>query len=156
MAIPAYQTYLVRTRISQAINFLDACKAEYTEYFSSNGQIPSSISNLPACVIDNNTGVQYIQKVTNSSAQGRINAYLKSDVVPGFIYDSNDAIISLSLTKNDGKSLFTNVSDVENYDFNGSYQWACYIQTSNTSDRTNLLRYMPSTCRHYVSSNVVQ
>lgn len=43
IAVPAYQDYVVRARVSEAVVFADACKESVFEYFSENGVWPNTV-----------------------------------------------------------------------------------------------------------------
>jgi len=44
IAIPAYQDYTVRAKVSELVVAADACKTSVSEYFQSRGTMPSDIS----------------------------------------------------------------------------------------------------------------
>jgi len=59
IALPAYQTYIVRAKVSEAILAGDACKTSVAEYFQSQGVLPAS-DTASGC---NNSGSQYVSTV---------------------------------------------------------------------------------------------
>ncbi|MDW8469182.1 MAG: pilin [Burkholderiales bacterium] len=46
VAIPAYQDYIARAQVSEAVNLLGSAKTPFAEYFSDRGQWPSSTSDV--------------------------------------------------------------------------------------------------------------
>ncbi len=44
IALPAYQDYTIRTKISECAGVISACKTSVSEYYASQGQLPSSVS----------------------------------------------------------------------------------------------------------------
>ena len=44
IALPAYQDYIVRAKVSEAILAGDACKTSVAEYYQSQGTLPATIS----------------------------------------------------------------------------------------------------------------
>lgn len=44
IALPAYQNYTIRAKVSEAILAGDACKTSVAEYFQSQGTLPANIS----------------------------------------------------------------------------------------------------------------
>ena len=60
IALPAYQDYIVRAKVSEAILAGDACKTSVAEYFQSQGILPAT-DTAAGC---NNAGSQYVASVT--------------------------------------------------------------------------------------------
>lgn len=50
IAVPAYQSYTVRAKVSEAMGFADSAKTAVSEYYQSQGSLPSSntMAGLPA------------------------------------------------------------------------------------------------------------
>ena len=44
IALPAYQDYTVRAKVSELVLAADSCKTSVTEYFQSQGSLPGSIT----------------------------------------------------------------------------------------------------------------
>ena len=44
VAIPAYQDYIARSQMSEAVSLLGSAKTPFTEYYSDKGQWPSAAS----------------------------------------------------------------------------------------------------------------
>lgn len=59
IAIPAYQDYTIRAKVSEPITFLDSAKVSVAEYYQSQGTMPTTQS--AAGVRDSSS--QYIQSV---------------------------------------------------------------------------------------------
>lgn len=62
IAIPAYQDYVIRAKVSEPIIFADAAKTSISEYYQSQGKMPADMS---AAGIQNSTS-QYIGSVAYS------------------------------------------------------------------------------------------
>jgi type IV pilus assembly protein PilA len=45
IALPAYQDYIVRAKVSEAILAGDACKTSVAEYFQSQGRFPANLTS---------------------------------------------------------------------------------------------------------------
>lgn len=58
VALPAYQDYTTRAKVSECVGMISACKTAVTEYYSSQGQMPTSAS-LAGCAEDDATNSQY-------------------------------------------------------------------------------------------------
>ncbi|WP_026352915.1 pilin [Solimonas variicoloris] len=48
IAIPAYQDYIVRSKVTELITAADACKASVSEYYITNGSAPAD-TNAAGC-----------------------------------------------------------------------------------------------------------
>lgn len=64
IALPAYQDYLVRAKVSEAILAGDACKTSYAEFYQSQGHLPPNV-NSAGC---NNVGSQYVASLDATAA----------------------------------------------------------------------------------------
>jgi len=56
IALPAYQDYLVRAKVSEAIVAADACKNAYAEFYQSQGHLPPNVdsagcNNVPSTYV---------------------------------------------------------------------------------------------------------
>src|SRR6266478_6366092 len=71
VAIPAYQDYIARAQVSEAVSLLGSAKTPMAEYFASQGAWPSAASD----VMGNTTG-KYTSSISigasNSTAPGSI------------------------------------------------------------------------------------
>ncbi len=56
VAIPAYQDYITRSKVTELVTAASSCKASVSEYYQSQGALPS---NLAASGCSNNT-TQYV------------------------------------------------------------------------------------------------
>ena len=45
IALPAYQDYIVRSKVSEAVLAADACKTSVAEYYQSQGALPSGLGS---------------------------------------------------------------------------------------------------------------
>ncbi len=116
-AIPAYQDYIARSQVSEAVSLTAGGKTPLAEYFNDKGSWPAAASD----VIGNRVG-KYVSIITLAGATGTtgtisVEARMKDSQV-------NSAITggTLVLTSSDGK------------------QWSC---TSGTLG----VKYRPASCR---------
>ena len=120
IALPAYQDYIARTQMSEAMNLAGGQKASVTEYRSNKGTWPSSNTQAGIAASTEIKG-KYVASVTvtgNDSA-GTIVALIKSSGVSNKIKGT-----SLTLTGTENS---------------GSYTWTCKSSASS--------KYLPSSCR---------
>jgi len=118
VAIPAYQDYIARSQVSEAVSLTAGGKTPLAEFFADKGVWPST-----ADIVMGNTAGKYVSNITlggNAGTVGTIQviASMKSAGVNSSITGS-----TLILTSNDGKS------------------WNC---TSGTVSS----KYRPAACRN--------
>lgn len=82
IALPAYQDYTVRAKISEAMAVLAEGKTSVAEYYAANGTVPS---NAEKAGISTNvdTAIMASLQYTDSSSLPLLTAEVKSEVVPG-------------------------------------------------------------------------
>ena len=61
IAVPAYQNYVIRAKISEAILFADNVKTSVAEYYQSMGTMPNNNSQLGLSI--NNTTARYVNGI---------------------------------------------------------------------------------------------
>jgi type IV pilus assembly protein PilA len=122
VAIPAYQDYIARSQMSEAMTLASGLKTNVSEVFSQNGTCPANGSDGIAAAADINGN--YVTSVTTGgtgAATGgcTITALMKSsDVSTGI----------------QGKNLVLTLSNADK----GSYVWTC------TSDAEQ--KFLPTSC----------
>ena len=124
IAIPAYQDYIVRSKISEGLNMAGAAKLAVSETYDSSGEMPGSngAAGLPGA--GSITG-GFVTSITVTSTAG-------TGVVE-ILYNSS---VGGNPTAN-GKKLQLTATPTE-----GSMQWVC---ASASSEIVN--KYLPSNCR---------
>jgi type IV pilus assembly protein PilA len=125
VAIPAYQDYIARAQVSEAVSLLGSGKTPMAEYFASQGAWPNAASD----VMGNTTG-KYTSSITigNSSA-----------VAPG-------SITLIGTMKAVGQGVNVNITQgtVGLNSTDGGKVWTCF--TTGTA-RALSSKYVPSNCR---------
>ncbi len=117
IAIPAYQDYTVRAKVSEPLSFADAAKVSVSEYFQSMGAMPADLS---AAGVSNATS-PYISSVSYSRTS------------------STAATITIA-TQNLGNGVTGNVVFDGTGQTNGTVRWTC--TNSTLADK-----YLPANCR---------
>ena len=123
IAIPAYQDYIVRSKVSEGLNMAGAAKLAMAETYDSDGAIPdnNALAGLPT-----NTSItgNYVTSITLASVgdgTGTVSILYNSSV--GGNPTANTGTLVLTATPTEG-----------------SMQWAC-----TSADIVN--KYLPSNCR---------
>jgi type IV pilus assembly protein PilA len=121
IAVPAYQNYLVRSQVAEAVSLADAAQTGVAEFTSNTGRFPESNSSAGVPSYTSITG-KYVASVDVSSA-GIVDATFNSTT-------ANTAI--------QGKVVAFSPSTSA-----GSVAWNCAVSGTTIPDQ-----YLPTTCRH--------
>jgi type IV pilus assembly protein PilA len=121
IAIPAYQDYTIRSKVSEGLNMAGAAKLAVAETFDSNGVFPSQPNvsyGLPQAASINGT---YVSSITAAATSGLITIEYKT-IATGKV-DSGDTVL---LTPDTSAA--------------GAMKWVCSSTTINE-------RFLPANCR---------
>ena len=131
IAIPAYQDYAKRAKVSEAVAALSHCKAEVTNYLQTNRTLPSA-GNAYGC--ESSTSVtSYISSI-QTGIDGSIGVMLQ-DIDPLV----NGKILSLVPVSKTGDVFAAGNVQV--------YKWICGSRTIGIKKTTVPPNYLPSPCR---------
>lgn len=121
IALPAYQDYTVRAKMSEPLATLAEAKTTIAEYYSANGQLPT----LAAAGVNNNPDKEIVASIIySSSASGpTLRAVVQSDVIPG---GAGDSFVLSGTTRTDR-----------------SIDWVCKPGTTTPVP----VKYLPANCR---------
>ncbi|WP_256477540.1 MULTISPECIES: pilin [Chromobacterium] len=124
IAIPAYQDYTVRAKVTEGLSAAAAAKTAISEMAISNGSMPSNASGLAAFT---SPSTKYVSGVTYalSSSNGVLTVALNASAVGG----------NVTSTANQ----FTLTGTLAS----GSVAWTCSAGTSNPIPS----QYLPANCR---------
>ena len=127
IALPAYQDYTVRAKVSEAMVSLAESKTTIAEYFSANNKLPL---NAAVAGIATNLNTDIVASVIYSSTTGRplLTATVKSAVIPGATAIHS---FQLSGTTASGNRLL----------------WKCKPGVSVNSSIVMPTKYLPANCR---------
>ena len=130
VALPAYQDYTVRAKVSEVLLAISACRTSITEVYQSGGTPPGA-GNW-GC----EGGVQskYVQQIS-TTGDGVVTA-----TVTGISAAVNGGIVSLAPLAGNATTLAT----VANNMGEGLFGWRCGSPTDGT---TLSSKYLPGSCR---------
>ena len=137
IALPAYQDYIVRSKMSEAMVALAAAKTTVSEYVASTGNLPDSaavgIPTVAADVAAAYTG-DILERVSVSSAGNTVyvTAYVYNSVWAGG--DPGTALSSFQLA---------GVKAADSADLT----WTCEAGAGNTALLPIETKYLPASCR---------
>ena len=119
IAIPAYQDYTVRAKMSEAVGAAAAAKASVSEFIISQNRLPSTAASAG---FSTNIDSKYVQSVTWAS--NNIAVTVKGSVIGGGISDGAQAMLLSPATTN------------------GAVNWTCK-KGSGVAEK-----YLPANCRN--------
>jgi type IV pilus assembly protein PilA len=136
IAIPAYQDYTIRAKVTEAINLAAAAKTAVAETGIADGAFPATVSNLsyglPAGV---SIAGKYVTKVVAAPVSGQISITLSTKV--GGSPTANSTVLTLTPALGAGAVI-----------------WACGNNTVSAggatatgSGTTTPAKYLPAECR---------
>jgi type IV pilus assembly protein PilA len=131
VALPAYQDYTVRAKMSEVILAMSACRTSITEVYQSGGSTPSA--NSWGC--EQTAASKYVTAV-NTSADGNVTA-----TVQGISTSVDTSVVTLVPL---GGSAPGTPATWSNNSGAGLFGWRCGV----TGDGTNVNpKYLPGSCR---------
>ena len=150
IALPAYQDYMVRARMSEPMAKLDELKLGIAEFVASNNQIPT-------------TGTQAGLGGNGAVAAGSANVSANGTVVPtaefynavgfdGTGAGNNPPTVSIGVRLNGAANAALNnvwVHMLGTIDSPGTSAvlWVCRVDTTNSTNAAAANRFIPSSCR---------
>src|SRR5204862_2341920 len=131
VALPAYQDYTVRAKMSEVILAMSACRTSITEVYQSGGSAPGA-GNW-GCEVSAGSGSKYVNAI-NTDGNGKVTATVQSITT-----SVNGSVVTLMpLQSATTTSVFTSGSSQT------LYGWRC----GNTTDGTNVPgKFLPGSCR---------
>ena len=126
IALPAYQDYTVRAKMSEPMAALSEAKTTLTEYYSSNNSLPTVVESG----INTNPNKDIVKSLKLATNGGfLITATVQDGIIPGA---AADAGFSLSGVTTAG---------------DGSILWVCKQSRRVTGTTAIQPKYLPSNCR---------
>ena len=131
IALPAYQDYTKRAKLSEAILAASACRTSITEVYQSATSLPAAGSW--GCEVASGSGSKYVSSVTTGS-NGEITVAVQGTG------DSNiDGKVVTLIPRNSGNTALPTLG-------NAVGQWVCG-STSLTPATTVPSKFLPGSCR---------
>jgi type IV pilus assembly protein PilA len=128
VALPAYQDYTIRAKMSEVILALSACRTSITEVYQSGGSQPAA--NSWGC--EGGVGSKYVAGIS-SSQDGVVTA-----TITGITNAVDGSLVSLAPLSATGVATWALNSG------SGLYGWRCGSPTDGTSVNS---KYLPGSCR---------
>jgi len=136
VALPAYQTYTVKAKVSEAVLAASACRTTVSEVYQTGSSAPGS--NNWGCEITGSAS-RYVTSVA-TDANGSVTVVLSTDTA---LTNAGIASDKLSLVPYD------NAGNVMTPSKLGSsvYKWVCGNTTGSPKTDSPLSKYLPGSCR---------
>ena len=135
VALPAYQDYTVRAKVSEVMIAASACKTSVTEFLQATGAFPAAPENY-GCPVQ---ASKYVTSVTPSATTGAV-----SVVVAGTGTALDTLILVLQPTSDAARTtaLATGATVIAG--------WSCGLSAANTA----VYKYLPANCRQAVLGGI--
>ena len=131
VALPAYQDYTIRAKMSELILAMSACRTSITEVYQSGGTPPAA--NGWGC--ESGVNSKYVGGIS-TDANGVVTATVQN-ISPSV----NTSLVTLSPLVNNGGTIAVANSATMGV---GLYGWRCGSTTDGTSVNA---KYLPGSCR---------
>ena len=139
VALPAYQTYTVKAKMSEVVLAASQCRTTVTEVFQTGSSAPAI--NGWGCESSTTTS-KYVASVSTTAA-GAITVKLSSDTsLPTTITGD-----TLSLVPTDSGGAVYSVGTPGIVGNTQVYKWICGSTAAPGSTSTALIKYLPGSCR---------
>jgi type IV pilus assembly protein PilA len=138
IALPAYQDYTVRAKVSEAMVNLAEAKTTIAEYYSANNSFPPDAANAG---INTNPNTDIVASILYSSTFGdgdlpTIGALVKSEIIPNATANQTYSFYLSGVTSAGNRII-----------------WVCkqgaavYTDGSTTANNIMEAKYLPANCR---------
>ena len=129
IAVPAYQNYIIRSKVTEAVSAIDMARTAVAETFQSTGLVPGS--NISAGLPATQASVQstYVEDL-QLSANGVITATVRATNS-----DADQKKVVFKPYESDGATVLTNGNN-----YSGPITWKCTGGDVPT-------KYLPASCR---------
>ena len=130
VALPAYQDYTIRAKMSEIILAMSACRTSITEVYQSGSSAPGA--NNWGCEVSSGSGSKYVESIA-TDPNGKVTAKVQA-----ISTSVNNSIVTLTPMSTSSATAT----------YSGSAQslfgWRC----GNTTDGTNVpSKFLPGSCR---------
>lgn len=132
VALPAYQDYTVRAKVSEVLLAMSSCRTSVTEVFQSGNALPAADNDAWGCTLGTSAASKYVANLS-VSATGVITA-----TTPATGLGGNAGGKTISMEPSSGASTFTAATAGVNV-----AGWRCGLAASTTMPQ----KYLPSSCR---------
>jgi type IV pilus assembly protein PilA len=139
VALPAYQTYTVKAKMSEVVLAASQCRTTVTEVYQTGSSAPAA--NSWGCESTSSTS-KYVASVA-TDANGSIKVTVSNDasLPPAILGDV------LTLVPQQSTSTTYNSSTAGVIGTTQVYKWVCGSTSTTPATSSNLTKYLPGSCR---------
>jgi type IV pilus assembly protein PilA len=131
VALPAYQDYTIRAKMSEVILAMSACRTSITEVYQSGSSAPG-VNNW-GCEVSSGSGSKYVESIA-TDVNGKVTA--KIQAISASV--DNSLVTLMPMSGNNTTATYTTGNA------QSLYGWRC----GNTADGTNVpSKFLPGSCR---------
>jgi type IV pilus assembly protein PilA len=131
VALPAYQDYTIRAKMSEIILAMSACRTSITEVYQSGSSAPGA--NNWGCEVSSGSGSKYVESIA-TDVNGKVTA--KIQAISASV--DNSLVTLMPMSGNNTTATYTTGNA------QSLYGWRC----GNTADGTNVpSKFLPGSCR---------
>jgi len=154
IAIPAYQDYTVRSKVTEGLNLAAAAKVGVSEGFQSNGINGVAVASAALAAAGGFTPTKYVSAMSINAADGHIQVTYDSNNIPQLAAGANIMMLTPQVNSGGAFVLLPAVPAGTS----PNLDWSCSSATSQTAANNNpamlvtaggsvLARYAPTQCR---------
>jgi prepilin-type N-terminal cleavage/methylation domain-containing protein len=141
VALPAYQDYTIRAKVSEGLTLSGALKTAISETFASKGVADMTCSDTSTCGSIGASAQISTQNVTSVFSEK--NGGIVMSYQPA-VLKAGENVMTLTPVDNTGKAL--DLSDAANA--GATFAWLCGKETAGGTKSTVQTKYRPATCRN--------
>ena len=157
VAIPAYNNYLVRAKVSEAFAVVQPYKMKFEEYFFTHGRFPTKAKNSSiGMVADGDCGPAARSGGVCAFGVNNVSKYVKNIHIGGRVIptEDQDLIITLATIDELGDASGKRIA-YRSHNHGGSIGWQCMsmVADDDGGDGTalDIDKYLPKACREYMT-----
>jgi type IV pilus assembly protein PilA len=140
IALPAYQDYTIRSKVSEVMLALDGCKTSVAEYLQANQNFPADV-NAAGC---STTGSKYVGGTSN--AANPITVSNTTAAITATITGTNSTADNVTLIlQPTADTARTTALSITGGVLTPTLGWSC-----GTGGATTVYKYLPASCRQAV------
>jgi type IV pilus assembly protein PilA len=151
IAIPAYQDYTIRAKVTEGLNLADSAKVSVAESFQSGALV--GLKAAATSWNSNFTPTKYVSSVSITSTTGVITVGYATAIIPQLGAGANQIVLSPYIAPAGGGAL---VALAASGTASGNIDWACTSAGNSTANAEGmgtaalgnvLTKYVPSNCK---------
>jgi type IV pilus assembly protein PilA len=155
IALPQYQDYTVRSKVSEALSLAGAQKIGVAEAYQSNGMGGVAAYATELALPANVPQSKYISGIAVAGASGIITATIAANANNGIPAALNGQTVLISPYVRTGASTAVDLATAAGASTAGAIDWACTSSTNATATARNMAagtgtmnsRYAPTECK---------